>query len=216
MAFFDGGDDVGAAEPVGLGEVGGGPLRGVVGVGVVEADDVEAAVAGLALGGDELFGCDVVTVVRGVGAGVAGADDLADLVDGGRAGVLLGKNNGVEGNTVHQIVRAGNTRTDSAHNRYNIAPQELVKIQRQARNLGLDIVGFYHSHPDHPPQWSPTDFAEAHWLGCSYVITAVEKGKAAITNSFLLLGTTEDDKTFHDEAIEIQIAEASLTQKGQA
>ncbi len=82
-------------------------------------------------------------------------------------------------NHVRQIVRAGNTRTDSAHNRYNIAPQELVKIQRQARGLGLDIVGFYHSHPDHPAQWSTTDFAEAHWLGCSYVITSVEKGKAA-------------------------------------
>jgi proteasome lid subunit RPN8/RPN11 len=120
-------------------------------------------------------------------------------------GVLLGKSNSADGNTVRQIVRAGNTRTDSAHNRYNIAPQELVKIQRQARGLGLDIVGFYHSHPDHPAQWSSTDFAEAHWLGCSYVITSVEKGKAAITNSFLLTGTTEEDKAFHDEAIEIEV-----------
>ncbi len=88
-----------------------------------------------------------------------------------------------------QIVRAGNTRTDSAHNRYNIAPEELIKIQRQARTLGLDIVGFYHSHPDHPAQWSKTDFDEAHWLGCSYIITSVEKGKAVMTNSFLLTGT---------------------------
>ena len=86
-------------------------------------------------------------------------------------------------------------------------PQELVKIQRQARGLGLDIVGFYHSHPDHPAQWSPTDFAEAHWIGCSYVITAVEKGKAAITNSFLLTGTSEEDKKFEDEAIEIDVVE---------
>ena len=53
-----------------------------------------------------------------------------------------------------------------------------MKIQRQARGLGLDIVGFYHSHPDHPAQWSTTDFAEAHWLGCSYIITSVEQGKA--------------------------------------
>ncbi len=126
-------------------------------------------------------------------------------------GVMLGKSN-AEGNgaaaknVVHQIVRAGNTRTDSAHNRYNIAPIELVKIQRQARGLGLDIVGFYHSHPDHPAQWSPTDFAEAHWIGCSYVITAVEKGKAAITNSFLLTGTTEEDKKFIDQPIEIEVA----------
>jgi len=138
-------------------------------------------------------------------------------------GVLLGKN--IVGemasvqaiNVIHQIVRAGNTRTDSAHNRYNIAPQELVKIQRQARGLGLDIVGFYHSHPDHPAQWSKTDFAEAHWLGCSYIITSVEKGKAATTNSFLLSGTEEDNKQFQDEAIEIMMAATSPgNQKGQA
>jgi proteasome lid subunit RPN8/RPN11 len=127
-------------------------------------------------------------------------------------GVLLGKNEpgesaGVQAiNHVRQIVRAGNTRTDSAHNRYHIAPQELVKIQRQARGLGLDIVGFYHSHPDHPAQWSATDFAEAHWIGCSYVITSVEKGKAVLTNSFLLTGKDEDNKNFEDEAIQIDIA----------
>ncbi len=152
-------------------------------------------------------------------------------------GVLLGKSKPASGvpltgdaitnicamakKVVHQLVRAGNTRTDSAHNRYNIAPQELVKIQRQARGLGLDIVGFYHSHPDHPAQWSPTDFAEAHWLGCSYIITGVEDGKAALTNSFLLTGTTEEDKKFEDEAIEIEIAESiagnqASNQKGQA
>ena len=50
----------------------------MVGVGVVEADDVEAAVAGLALRGDELFGCDVVAVVRGVGAGVASTEKRGD------------------------------------------------------------------------------------------------------------------------------------------
>ena len=119
-------------------------------------------------------------------------------------GVLLGKNNGVEGNTVHQIVRAGNTRTDSAHNRYNIAPEELIAAQRQARNSGLDIVGFYHSHPDHPAQWSTTDFAEAHWFGCSYVITAVARGQSALTNSFLLSGTTEEDKRFDSQAVVIE------------
>jgi proteasome lid subunit RPN8/RPN11 len=138
-------------------------------------------------------------------------------------GVLLGKqipgeeHSPAAVNAVSQIVRAGNTRTDSAHNRYNIAPQELVKIQRQARSLGLDIVGFYHSHPDHPAQWSKTDFAEAHWLGCSYIITSVEKGKAATTNSFLLSGTEEDHKQFQDEAIEIMMATTSpQNQKGHA
>ena len=53
-----------------------------------------------------------------------------------------------------------------------------------------------------------TDFAEAHWLGCSYVITAVEKGVAKVTNSFLLAGSTEEDKAFEDEAVEVAALEA--------
>jgi proteasome lid subunit RPN8/RPN11 len=105
--------------------------------------------------------------------------------------------------TVVASVRAGNTRTDSAHNRYNISPLELVRIERDARRQGLGIAGFYHSHPDHPAQWSTTDLAEAHWLGCCYVITAVAKGKAALTNSFRLAGATEEDKAFEQDTIEI-------------
>lgn len=118
-------------------------------------------------------------------------------------GVLLGRSEN-DVNTVEDAVRAGNTRTDAAHNRYHIAPQELIKIQRQGRERGLDIVGFYHSHPDHPAQWSKTDFEEAHWLGCSYIITAVASGVAQQTNSFLLTGTNEDDKSFEDEAIQVE------------
>ena len=100
-------------------------------------------------------------------------------------------------------VRAGNTRTDSAHNRYNISPLELVKIERDARRQGLGIAGFYHSHPDHPAQWSTTDLAEAHWLGCSYVITAVAEGNAVLTNSFRLTGATEEEKAFEQDTIVI-------------
>ena len=117
-------------------------------------------------------------------------------------GIMLGATDG-DNLTVSHLIPAGNTRTDSAHNRYHIAPQELIAAQREGRKLGLDIVGFYHSHPDHPAQWSPTDFAEAHWFGCAYVITAVEKGHAVITNSFLLTGTTEDDKAFVHQPIEV-------------
>jgi proteasome lid subunit RPN8/RPN11 len=104
---------------------------------------------------------------------------------------------------VSSIERCGNTRADSPHNRYHIDPKELVRIQRQGRERGEDIVGFYHSHPDHPARWSATDFAEAHWIGCSYVITSVEKGKAAVTNSFELQGTDEADKKFSDELIQV-------------
>ena len=115
-------------------------------------------------------------------------------------GVLLGRSDdGV--NAVEQAIEAGNTRTDSAHNRYNIAPQELIQIQRRGRESNRDIVGFYHSHPDHPAQWSQTDLAEAHWIGCSYVITAVEQGVAKQTNSFLLTGMSEEDKALQGEEI---------------
>jgi proteasome lid subunit RPN8/RPN11 len=118
-------------------------------------------------------------------------------------GALLG-NATPEGWRVVAAVRAGNTRTDSAHNRYQIAPAELVKIQRDAMRQGLDIAGFYHSHPDHPARWSLTDLAEAHWLGCLYVITQVAHGKAAITNAFLLAGATEEDKHFEPLPISIE------------
>ena len=128
-------------------------------------------------------------------------------------GVLLGQiEEGV--NTVHDAVSAENTRSDSAHNRYNIAPQELIGIQQQARRRGLDIVGFYHSHPDHPAEWSKTDLEEAHWVGCSYVITSVvgnaarggagtARCRATETNSFLLAGTGEGDKHLERQPIEV-------------
>jgi proteasome lid subunit RPN8/RPN11 len=116
-------------------------------------------------------------------------------------GALLGQADGDE-RVVTSVVRCGNTRTDSPQNRYHIDPKELIHIQREGRARGEDIVGFYHSHPDHPARWSQTDLAEAHWFGCSYVITSVEKGKAAITNSFELTGREENDKKFVDEKIE--------------
>jgi len=117
-------------------------------------------------------------------------------------GVLLGEMNG-DARRVTSIARCGNTRTDSLRNRYHIDPRELVRIQRQGRERGEDIIGFYHSHPDHPARWSPTDLAEAHWLGCSYVITSVEKGKATVTNSFELTGSDEVDKKLADEEVEV-------------
>lgn len=117
-------------------------------------------------------------------------------------GALLGRSSAT-GWRIDAAVAARNTRTDSAHNRYNIAPAELVKIESQARANGLSIAAFYHSHPDHPALWSPTDLAEAHWIGCSYVITSVANGRATITNSFLLAGTTEEDKRFEQETIEV-------------
>jgi proteasome lid subunit RPN8/RPN11 len=104
---------------------------------------------------------------------------------------------------VARAVPCANTRSDSPRNRYGIDPRELIRIQREGRERSEDIVGFYHSHPDHPARWSPTDLAEAHWIGCSYLITSVEKGSATITNSFQLEGSDEGDKKFVEEIIEV-------------
>jgi proteasome lid subunit RPN8/RPN11 len=117
-------------------------------------------------------------------------------------GVLLGQFEN-ETRVVTSIARCDNTRTDSPKNRYHIDPKQLVRIQREGRERNEDIVGFYHSHPDHPARWSQTDLAEAHWFGCSYVITSVEKGKAGVTNAFALTGTDENDKQLADENIEV-------------
>ena len=118
-------------------------------------------------------------------------------------GVLLGRFDDDQ-RVVTSVTRCGNTRDDSPQNRYNIDPRELIRFQREGRGRGEEIIGFYHSHPDHPAMWSATDLAEAHWFGCSYVITSVEKGKAATTNSFELTGSEEQDKQLVSEKIEVE------------
>ena len=118
-------------------------------------------------------------------------------------GILLGHTDDAGIRIVTSTARCRNTRTDSPHNRYNIDPRDQIRIQREGRERGEDVIGYYHSHPDHPARWSATDLAEAPWSGYSYVITSVEKGKAAITNSFELTGSDEADKRFVDEPIEI-------------
>src|ERR1700685_4326395 len=62
-------------------------------------------------------------------------------------GVLLGRVDDDGTRVVTSTARCGNTRTDSAHNRYNIDPRKLVQIQREGRERGEDIIGFYHFIP---------------------------------------------------------------------
>jgi proteasome lid subunit RPN8/RPN11 len=115
-------------------------------------------------------------------------------------GVLLGRLAGGE-RVVTSVVRCGNARVDAARDHYHIDPRELLRAQRLGREHGEDVMGFYHSHPDHPARWSPTDLAEAHWLGCSYVITSVGRGRAEATRSFALEGEGEDAKRFEEEEL---------------
>lgn len=118
-------------------------------------------------------------------------------------GALLGTHH-ADGWRATASVRATNARGGASRTAYEIAPEELVAIDREARQQGLEIAGFYHSHPDHEPRWSSTDLAEAHWLGCCYVITTVKQGRAAETRAFLLAGTREEDKRFEKEPMRVK------------
>lgn len=113
-------------------------------------------------------------------------------------GVLLGSS--LDGcRTVSLAIACDNQQSDPQR-RYTIAPEQLIAIQKLARTRHESIIGFYHSHPDQEPRFSPTDLAEAHWFDCSYVITGVNQGRAAKTESFVLTGT-EENKNFEAEEI---------------
>ena len=106
--------------------------------------------------------------------------------------------------TVTSSARCGNTRTDSPQNRYHIDPKELVRIQREARGREEDIVGFYHSHPDHPAQ--PSQYDQDHaWPWYSYIIVSVNKGSPQDMTSWRL---NDDRHAFSPEGIEIRYSAA--------
>jgi proteasome lid subunit RPN8/RPN11 len=123
-------------------------------------------------------------------------------------GILLGKVNGTD-RMVTLTVPCENARTDSPANRYRIDPQKVIAALKLARSRSETIVGFYHSHPDHPAYYSETDLTEAHWFDCSYVITSVERRHATAINSYVLTGT-EQHKGFMREEIEILAYERAL------
>ena len=115
-------------------------------------------------------------------------------------GILLGET-AEGGRIVHQAIAVENSAKIERQSRYAIAPVDLVRIMLEGRRSSLEVIGFYHSHPDHPADWSKTDLAEAHWLGCSYLITSIVKGYAAETISFELAGESEDAKLFEAELV---------------
>lgn len=100
-------------------------------------------------------------------------------------GVLVGRTDG--GRIAVEAHRTGNLNTVRAHDRFELDPRDYMRIDREAHTRGLDIIGIYHSHPDHPAQPSATDLAAA-WEGYSYVIVSVRKGVAGDFHSFELHG----------------------------
>lgn len=96
---------------------------------------------------------------------------------------------------ISEIVAAENEREDSRHNRYVISPQALLTTQRSARERGLEVLGYYHSHPDHPAR--PSEFDREHaWPGTSYLIISVMKGRVADGRSWRL---ADDRSRFEEE-----------------
>lgn len=101
-------------------------------------------------------------------------------------GVLAGRAGAVK--DVVRLVPMPNRRTDDPH-RYLIAPDDLRRVTEELRQSGLEVLGYYHSHPDHPA--APSAFDTEHaWPWYSYVIVQVEQGRAADLTSW----TLEDDR----------------------
>ena len=102
-------------------------------------------------------------------------------------GILAGRPG--EPKEVVKLVPVTNRRTDNPH-RYLIAPDDLRSIEAGLRTSGLEVLGCYHSHPDHPAAPSATDLAQA-WPWYSYIILQVDHARAADLTSWVL----DDDRS---------------------
>lgn len=129
-------------------------------------------------------------------------------------GMLLGRADG-DAKDVSEVVPLRNLRHDSARaqellpledpgresekNRFLIDPQEQIRVEKEARNRGLDVLGYYHSHPDHPAR--PSNYDREHaWPWYSYIILSVEQGEPADMTSWVL---SEDRARFDPELLEL-------------
>jgi proteasome lid subunit RPN8/RPN11 len=118
-------------------------------------------------------------------------------------GALLGRN--AAGKTSEEreilaVLALENQRDDSPRNRFAVAPRDVIDAERAAQANGLEVVGWYHSHPDHPAR--PSEYDREHaWPWYSYVIVKVEKGKAQEMTSWRL---KEDRKEYQEENIELR------------
>ena len=115
------------------------------------------------------------------------------------AGFMLGKAS-AGSRLVSAILKLPNAREESArHNRYLLTPQDMLRSEQEAERLGLDVIGVFHSHPDHPNQ--PSEF-DRDWAmpWFSYIITSVNAGRAEGSRSWRL---ADDRSTFTEETIQI-------------
>ncbi len=110
-------------------------------------------------------------------------------------GLLVGQTRD-GGSQVSQVTQARNLNEARAHDRYELDPGDFLLTDERARANGLEIVGVWHSHPDHPARPSETDRAAA-WEGWSYVIVSVTRDGIADVRAWRL-----DSNQFVEEPIE--------------
>jgi len=110
-------------------------------------------------------------------------------------GLLIGVRQG-EDKLVREIVPVENAweQVDERRRRFQIGPDVIAKEERRAREAGLEILGFYHSHPDGEPRPSETD-RDFAWPTYSYIIQGVYKGIALKLSSWVL----KDDRSGYNE-----------------
>jgi proteasome lid subunit RPN8/RPN11 len=97
-----------------------------------------------------------------------------------------------------ELVPLDNPGRESERNRYLIDPREQLRVEKDARARGLTVLGYYHSHPDHPSR--PSEYDREHaWPWYSYLIVAVEKGTPRDSRSWVL---SSDRSDFHLEWLE--------------
>jgi len=112
-------------------------------------------------------------------------------------GILAGRRE-ADGGEVCEVVPLLNERADSPQNRYKVGPLLLLRAEEDIERRGLEIVGYYHSHPDHPSRYS--DYDREHALpNMSYAIVSVIAGVVSDTASWRL---SEDRTEMHAELIE--------------
>jgi len=120
---------------------------------------------------------------------------VEDAYPGEGAGFLLG----VEGE-VKEIFALPNAREEEArHNRFLLTPEDYMKAELKAEELGLGLIGVFHSHPDCPnvPSEYDREWAQPFF---SYIITRVDDGRAVNHRSWRLV---EDRSKYDEEEIQI-------------
>lgn len=97
--------------------------------------------------------------------------------------------------------RMRNANTTSPQTRYDLDPREHLAAQRSARARGLEIIGFYHSHPDHPAHPSQFDLDHAAWPGYSYLIVSIARGRRAPSDAANSFELADDRSRFLPEPL---------------